>query len=134
MGAIDVDVMATEAGGPECRFGCGGYRLAIGIEPPHVAIFGVGDTGCGGLFEPVLRDQLAFAPATIAQCQQAEAGVVEGVDEQAATKMTAAGDRFDRFAVDRSEERRVGKECVSTCRSRWSPYHYKKKNTKQRLE
>src|SRR3546814_20335183 len=29
----------------------------------------------------------------------------------------------------RSEERRVGKECVSTCRSRWSPYHYKKKST-----
>src|SRR3546814_11609073 len=24
---------------------------------------------------------------------------------------------------DRSDERRVGKECVSTCRSRWSPYH-----------
>src|SRR3546814_9529803 len=43
--------------------------------------------------------------------------------------------RQDRAAVDRhrsrcarrrsrrSEERRVGKECVSTCRSRWSPYH-----------
>src|SRR3546814_12591870 len=29
----------------------------------------------------------------------------------------------------RSEERRVGKECVSTCRSRWSPYNKKKKNT-----
>src|SRR3546814_3093121 len=28
--------------------------------------------------------------------------------------------------TDRSEERRVGKECVSTCRSRWSPYHQKK--------
>src|SRR3546814_15095014 len=27
---------------------------------------------------------------------------------------------FDKI---RSEERRVGKECVSTCRSRWSPYH-----------
>src|SRR3546814_18862107 len=27
---------------------------------------------------------------------------------------------------DRSEERRVGTECVSTCRSRWSPYHSKK--------
>src|SRR3546814_19335936 len=26
--------------------------------------------------------------------------------------------------IMRSEERRVGKECVSTCRSRWSPYHY----------
>src|SRR3546814_19396204 len=25
--------------------------------------------------------------------------------------------------TQRSEERRVGKECVSTCRSRWSPYH-----------
>src|SRR3546814_17221106 len=29
-------------------------------------------------------------------------------------------------ACPRSEERRVGKECVSTCRSRWSPYPYKK--------
>src|SRR3546814_1776993 len=27
------------------------------------------------------------------------------------------------LARKRSEERRVGKECVSTCRSRWSPYH-----------
>src|SRR3546814_2739659 len=46
---------------------------------------------------------------------------------------TAAGD--NRYATGlnlgtgvqlsgtRSEERRVGKECVSTCRSRWSPYH-----------
>src|SRR3546814_15411752 len=31
----------------------------------------------------------------------------------------------------RSEERRVGKEGVSTCRSRWSPYHKKKKRTKK---
>src|SRR3546814_19463659 len=31
----------------------------------------------------------------------------------------------------RSEERRVGKECVSTCSSRWSPYHYKNKNESQ---
>src|SRR3546814_12179292 len=29
-------------------------------------------------------------------------------------------------ALRRSEERRVGKECVITCRSRWSPYHYPK--------
>src|SRR3546814_5064547 len=37
------------------------------------------------------------------------------------------GEKMLRFVpeverVDRSEERRVGKECVSTCRSRWSPY------------
>src|SRR3546814_15443817 len=30
----------------------------------------------------------------------------------------------------RSEERRVGKECVSTFRSRWAPYPYKKNNIK----
>src|SRR3546814_10284096 len=30
---------------------------------------------------------------------------------------------LSRPLVFRSEERRVGKECVSTCRSRWSPYH-----------
>src|SRR3546814_9443470 len=31
------------------------------------------------------------------------------------------------YMTGRSEERRVGKECVSKCRSRWSPYHSKKK-------
>src|SRR3546814_18144575 len=36
---------------------------------------------------------------------------------------------FAAKSLGRSEERRVGKECVSTCRSRWSPYHYKKKST-----
>src|SRR3546814_6308719 len=35
--------------------------------------------------------------------------------------------RLGRPSQSRSEERRVGKECVSTCRSRWSPYHYKQK-------
>src|SRR3546814_4893009 len=30
---------------------------------------------------------------------------------------------IEKIAVDRSEERRVGKECVSTCRPRWTPYH-----------
>src|SRR3546814_16461319 len=34
--------------------------------------------------------------------------------------------------VERSEVRRVGKECVSPCRSRWSPYHYNKKNIRQK--
>src|SRR3546814_14999765 len=36
--------------------------------------------------------------------------------------------------VARSEERRVGKECVSTCRSRWSPYHSKKQNKEDESE
>src|SRR3546814_6726348 len=33
------------------------------------------------------------------------------------------GELADAKGRERSEERRVGKECVSTCRSRWSPYH-----------
>src|SRR3546814_17593055 len=33
---------------------------------------------------------------------------------------------FEEASHIRSEERRVGTECVSTCRSRWSTYHYKK--------
>src|SRR3546814_12784867 len=48
-------------------------------------------------------------------------GQVRGADMFAAREI---GDG----AGDRSEERRVGQECVSTCRSRWSPYHYKTKN------
>src|SRR3546814_19441242 len=49
------------------------------------------------------------------------------------TKITLRG-FYDRTKSDqrlgRSEERRVGKECGSTCRSRWPPYHQKKqKNT-----
>src|SRR3546814_14001475 len=42
-------------------------------------------------------------------------GVVAGPDH-----FTGA---FKEKWLKRSEERRVGKECVSTCRSRWSPYH-----------
>src|SRR3546814_17361246 len=39
------------------------------------------------------------------------------------------GELFERcFRIGRSEERRVGTECVSKCRSRWEPYHSKKKN------
>src|SRR3546814_17363085 len=34
--------------------------------------------------------------------------------------------------LERSEERRVGNECVSTCRSRWSPCHEKKKTKSQK--
>src|SRR3546814_9201525 len=50
-----------------------------------------------------------------------------GTERQLAFGKTIAAvlDVFRRRRVRfrRSEERRVGKECVSTCRSRWSPYH-----------
>src|SRR3546814_17970383 len=40
------------------------------------------------------------------------------------------GNADEEQSAQRSEERRVGKECVSTCRSRLSPYHKKKNNKK----
>src|SRR3546814_3341362 len=43
-----------------------------------------------------------------------------GLNPGAAARIRSGDDEDPR---DRSEERRVGKECVSTCRSRWSPYH-----------
>src|SRR3546814_4123733 len=49
------------------------------------------------------------------------------VEDLPAGGLAEAGDHRDRAGLeadmDRSEERRVGKECVSTCRSRWSRYH-----------
>src|SRR3546814_12473335 len=51
----------------------------------------------------------------------------------------SARERFGRLMminnqnIDRSEERSVGKECVSTCRTRWSPCHENKKTKKDAL-
>src|SRR3546814_8981499 len=58
-----------------------------------------------------------------------EGGVVDGDRHRALGQRLARSEARDdlRQRHDvigaRSEERRVGKECVSTCRSRWSPYH-----------
>src|SRR3546814_14005493 len=46
-----------------------------------------------------------------------DASNVVTIDEHVARALERQG-----FPVERSEERRLGKECVSTCRSRWSPY------------
>src|SRR3546814_4796135 len=46
-----------------------------------------------------------------------DAGPLDSRSWLQAVRRPPAGPRL------RSEERRVGKECVSTCRSRWSPYH-----------
>src|SRR3546814_18677244 len=77
---------------------------------------------------PVVADRIlgTLEPCPARTLERRGAGVV-GADigairvERGATRVA----RFQRSR--RSEERRVGKECVSTCRSRWSPYHYKKK-------
>src|SRR3546814_12176016 len=71
--------------------------------------------------------EIEFANTIIRAPQEGrlgEVGVRLGQYVTAGTQLT--------FLVPRSEERRVGKECVSTCRSRWSPYHYKKIRTTRR--
>src|SRR3546814_12290830 len=59
-----------------------------------------------------------------------------GVSAATTSPVTTTARSFNvtSYAAYRSEERRVGKECVSTCRSRWSPYHYKKKYTNEQIE
>src|SRR3546814_15668633 len=59
-----------------------------------------------------LIKKLGRKTLTLNLAEQLEAVPAELAD----WKLELAGD-------GRSEERRVGKECVSTCRSRWSPYH-----------
>src|SRR3546814_18437127 len=53
-----------------------------------------------------------------------------GLERAAADRLQRALQRLDDEGqgIDRSEERRVGQECVRTCRYRWSPYHLKNKS------
>src|SRR3546814_18113440 len=76
---------------------------------------------------------------TVAPMTDDAATVAALIDSLSPSVMPVAGQRADRALrraagsnrgagfsggdVLRSEERRVGKECVSTCSSRWSPYH-----------
>src|SRR3546814_11280654 len=71
----------------------------------------------------------ADAAARLARQIQYDVGAHGRTEHDEAVLRGVRGDRLavegddDRLVALRSEERRVGKECVSTCRSRWSPYH-----------
>src|SRR3546814_20325329 len=84
-----------------------GPSLLVGADPHP----GGGVVGDGDLRGSVVDDlpQLGADQPEVVALQQA--GGVGLVDE-----------------VFNSEERRVGKKCGDTCRSRWSPHNYKKKN------
>src|SRR3546814_14781266 len=73
---------------------------------------------------PVTGDQIEILTAKTSEPRRdwlsQGAGLL--VSARARDKVRAWFHRLD-HAHNRSEERRVGKECVSTCRSRWSPYH-----------
>src|SRR3546814_14880327 len=81
--------------------------------------------------EQQARSSMELSARWAARCKTQHAdnpnaifGIVQGgmhtpLRRESLAKLRELG--FDGYA--RSEERRVGKECVSTCRSRWSPYH-----------
>src|SRR3546814_11313196 len=60
---------------------------------------------------------------TIGQCADQGAAYAAGFHDTITSIADASGGFTATRHLRRSEERRVGKECVSTCRSRWSPYH-----------
>src|SRR3546814_19109816 len=83
---------------------------------------------CSSDLVVALADVLgAFAPGQWRLAEGDVADQVERADPLSQLLLDFVGQLVPQDAL-RSEERRVGKECVSTCRSRWSPYHYKKNN------
>src|SRR3546814_20230330 len=80
-----------------------------------------------------MNGQLASTPSSIAM-----PGVSGGGNPYASAQAELAGAQARGWTdsppdvIARSEERRVGKECVSTCRYRWSPDHSKKKENKRK--
>src|SRR3546814_15510781 len=77
---------------------------------------------------PRLKDRAGFAVFACRGNASVEAVVIGFVGSDNAGVGAGIGG-VDGRGGQRSEERRVGKECVSPCRSRWSPYHSKKKST-----
>src|SRR3546814_10994296 len=69
----------------------------------------------------VRNADLAHHPHIAAQYPVLSQALLAGASAQLRNMATTSGNLLQR--TRRSEERRVGKECVRTCRSRWSPYH-----------
>src|SRR3546814_17266804 len=66
-------------------------------------------------------DHVVLSFDSCGSCEMCLAGVPAHCETFLVRNML--GRRVDFTTGVRSEERRVGKECVSSCRSRWSPYH-----------
>src|SRR3546814_16560733 len=86
------------------------------IAGASVAIIGMNAWTAGALLTP------AVGPALSGVLGGAWLGLVSATPATAQALSAQAASTQALFQT-RSAERRVGKECVSTCRSRWSPYH-----------
>src|SRR3546814_9557600 len=81
------------------------FDLHVGVQRPEKA-------SASGSPATTTSSRLSITPANIASAGITAAEVISQISPKSSAKVEA-----------RSEERRVGKECDSTCRSRWSPYH-----------
>src|SRR3546814_898171 len=73
----------------------------------------------------VRRKRLAFC-CQLCMYFQAHYGLIFIIHSSYTSQIVMPAFKAPNLSSPRSEERRVGKECVSTCRSRWSPSHNKK--------
>src|SRR3546814_16684090 len=86
---------------------------------PYTTLF----RGNGLLTGAVSRKFLTKLPVKAALAGNEIPAVGDTVVGAGAGEVKALEDGTSKTPDERSEERRVGKECVRTCRSRWSPYH-----------
>src|SRR3546814_20393413 len=112
------DEVGPPVGGPEVRaepyafYRRAGPDLLVGALVP------------GGLDEPaVVHLHVAVGVEGRPVDGDAEVLVDHDVLERPGPRRLVRALQLDLRLGARSEERRVGEECVSTCRSRWSPYH-----------
>src|SRR3546814_15918311 len=96
-----------------------GGRVPVVLDPVLVSSSGANLIAPDAVIE--LEDRL-FPLATLITPNLPELELITECELRTTELMERAGSELAR-EYGRSEERRVGKECVSTCRSRWSPYH-----------
>src|SRR3546814_12169216 len=105
-------------------YACGGAVEKIDGRPEQVVEVGF-EAGVAAGDDQGVEDVGDGAGDDVAFGERPWVGfVLEGAE---AVKLEFGADVVGRGRGVRSEERRVGQECVSTCRSRWSPDHYNKK-------
>ena len=107
----------------------GGNLELTDLEIARAVAYMVNRSG-GHWVEPARAQDLAaersgvrVVQAQCAKCHQAGVGGAPKIGDREAWTPRLKDGLDNAIRVARSEERRVGKECQSTCRSRWSPYH-----------
>src|SRR3546814_18565674 len=103
----------------------GRWRLVAVLEPEQALPSSIHGDAIEGDNDERTPAQLLRAALAAGDFVQAQAlfDMVPPEPAQRDALLLACIDDAPSEVVGRSEERRVGKECVSTCRSRWSSYH-----------